>query len=211
MNLGWTPEWAACQVHCLDIWTDEKSCAVATEEQRQIHLRRMRHYWVPGWIDKVEYEPDGTGLLTVTYFAGMDKQVYEEINCRAAFRSLKRTDDCLRIIGGGSGDNGSGVHVRKWHDVDPSPPPGSSGITHEIHVSKVGIQEDSARAGSCGRAAIPGRGRSSRRNGGCPFRSQWTSRGSSTDARVAAFDYPRHQHRSRSQICRQYKKLGRLL
>jgi len=141
MNLGWTPEWAACQVHCLDIWTDEKSCAVATEEQRQIHLRRMRHYWVPGWIDKVEYEPDGTGLLTVTYFAGMDKQVYEEINCRAAFRSLKRTDDCLRIIGGGSGDNGSGVHVRKWHDVDPSPPPGSSGITHEIHVSKVGIQE----------------------------------------------------------------------
>jgi len=140
-NLGWTPDWATGQFHGLDIWTDEKSCEVAAEQQRQLHLRRIRLYWLPGWVEKVDYGPDGRGLLTVTYFAGMDRQIYEEIEMRNAFRFLKRTDHRLRIICGGEGDLGSGVHVTKWRDVDPAPPPGSSGITHEIEVSVQQHQE----------------------------------------------------------------------
>jgi hypothetical protein len=144
-NLGWAPEWGNRQFHCRDIWIDDASCKAAVEQQRQVHLRQMRHYWLPGWIDKVEYEPDGSGLLTVTFFSGMDQQLYDEITTKDPFRAIKRADHRLRIIGGSQGDNGVGSHVKKWH-VGPLPPPGSSGITHEIYLG-VGRHEEGLRPG----------------------------------------------------------------
>ena len=144
-NLGWAPEWGNRQFHCLDIWIDEASCQVAIEQQRRLHLRRMRHYLLPAWIEKVEYEPDGSGLLTLTYFAGMDRQLYDEIQAQDPYRRLKRADDRLRIIGGSQGDNGAGSHVLKVH-VDPAPPPGSSGITQEVRVG-AGNHEEGLRPG----------------------------------------------------------------
>ena len=144
-NLGWSPEWGNRQFHCLDIWIDEASCQVAIEQQRRLHLRRMRHYLLPAWIEKVEYEPDGSGLLTLTYFAGMDRQLYDEIQTKDPYRRLKRADHRLRIIGGSQGDNGAGSHVQKVH-VDPAPPPGSSGITHEVRVG-AGNHEEGLRPG----------------------------------------------------------------
>jgi hypothetical protein len=144
-NLGWSPEWGNRQFHCLDIWIDEASCQVAIEQQRRLHLRRMRHYLLPAWIEKVEYEPDGSGLLTLTYFAGMDRQLYDEIQTKDPYRRLKRADHRLRIIGGSQGDNGAGSHVQKVH-VDPAPPPGSSGITHQVRVG-AGNHEEGLRPG----------------------------------------------------------------
>jgi hypothetical protein len=144
-NLGWSPEWGNRQFHCLDIWIDDASCQVAIEQQRQAHLRRMRHYWLPAWIDKVEYEPDGSGMLTVTYFSGMDRQLYDEIQTKDPYRRLKRADHRVRIIGGSQGDGGVNSHVQKVH-VDPAPPPGSSGITHEVRVG-AGNHEEGLRPG----------------------------------------------------------------
>ena len=144
-NLGWSPEWGNRQFHCLDIWIDEASCQVAIEQQRRLHLRRMRHYLLPAWIEKVEYEPDGSGLMTLTYFAGMDRQLYEEIQTKDPYRRLKRADHRVRIIGGSMGDNGAGSHVLKVH-VDPAPPPGSSGITQEVRVG-AGNHEEGLRPG----------------------------------------------------------------
>jgi hypothetical protein len=144
-NLGWAPEWGNRQFHCLDIWIDEASCQVAIEQQRRLHLRRMRHYLLPAWIEKVEYEPDGSGLLTLTYFAGMDRQLYDEIQTQDPYRRLYRADPRMRIIGGSQGDNGAGSHVLKVH-VDPAPPPGSSGITQEVRVG-AGDHEEGLRPG----------------------------------------------------------------
>jgi hypothetical protein len=144
-NLGWAPEWGNRQFHCLDIWIDEASCQVAIEQQRRLQLRRMRHYRLPAWIEKVEYEPDGSGLLTLTYFAGMDRQLYDEIQTQDPYRRLYRADDRMRIIGGSQGDNGAGSHVLKVH-VDPAPPPGSSGITQEVRVGG-GNHEEGLRPG----------------------------------------------------------------
>ena len=144
-NLGWSPEWGNRQFHCLDIWIDEASCQVAIEQQRRLHLRRMRHYLLPAWIEKVEYEPDGSGLMTLTYFSGMDRQLYEEIQTKDPYRRLKRADHRVRIIGGSMGDNGAGSHVLKVH-VDPAPPPGSSGITQEVRVG-AGNHEEGLRPG----------------------------------------------------------------
>lgn len=144
-NLGWAPEWGNREFHCLDIWIDEASCQVAIEQQRRLHLRRMRHYRLPAWIEKVEYEPDGSGLLTLTYFAGMDRQLYDEIQAQDPYRRIYRADPRMRIIGGSQGDNGAGSHVLKVH-VDPAPPPGSSGITHQVRVG-VGNHEEGLRPG----------------------------------------------------------------
>jgi hypothetical protein len=144
-NLGWAPEWGNRQFHCLDIWIDEASCQVAIEQQRRLQLRRMRHYRLPAWIEKVEYEPDGSGLLTLTYFAGMDRQLYDEIQTQDPYRRLYRADPRMRIIGGSQGDNGAGSHVLKVH-VDPAPPPGSSGITQEGRVGG-GNHEEGLRPG----------------------------------------------------------------
>ena len=144
-NLGWAPEWGNRQFHCLDIWIDEASCQVAIEQQRRLHLRRMRHYCLPAWIEKVEYEPDGSGLMTLTYFSGMDRQLYDEIQTKDPYRRLKRADDRLRIIGGSQGDNGAGSHVQNVH-VDPAPPQGSSGITQEVRVGW-GTHEEGLRPG----------------------------------------------------------------
>ena len=134
-NLGWTPAWGIRQFHCLEIWIDEASCQFAAEQQRQMHLRRMRYYGLPAWIDKVEYERDGSGLVTLTYFSGMASQLYDEIQTKDPARGLWRADHRLRIIGGKQGDNGVGCHVQKVH-VNPAPPPGSSGITHEVRVAR---------------------------------------------------------------------------
>ena len=144
-NLGWSPEWGNRQFHCLDIWIDEASCQVAIEQQRRLHLRRMRHYLLPAWIEKVEYEPDGSGLMTLTYFSGMDRQLYDEIQTKDAYRRIYRADPRMRIIGGSQGDNGAGSHVLKVH-VDPAPPPGSSGITQEVRVG-AGSHEEGLRPG----------------------------------------------------------------
>ena len=144
-NLGWAPEWGNRQFHCLDIWIDEASCQVAIEQQRRLHLRRMRHYRLPAWIEKVEYEPDGSGLMTLTYFSGMDRQLYDEIQTKDAYRRIYRADPRMRIIGGSQGDNGAGSHVLKVH-VDPAPPPGSSGITQEVRVG-AGSHEEGLRPG----------------------------------------------------------------
>jgi hypothetical protein len=134
VNLTWTPEWGNRQFHCLDIWIDEESCRVAAERQRERHLRRMRNYWLPGWIDTIDYEADAGAILKVTLFAGMDRTLYEEITTADPYRAIAVSDENLRSYW--QDLDYKGGHVRATH-VDPSPPQGSSGTTLEIHVSEI--------------------------------------------------------------------------
>lgn len=134
VNLTWSPEWGNRQFHCLDIWIDEESCNVAAERQRQRHLRRMRHYWLPGWIESIEYEADAGAILKVAVFSGMDRTLYDEITTTDPYRAVAVSDENLRSYW--QDLDYKGGHVRGTH-LDPSPPHGRSGITLDIHISEI--------------------------------------------------------------------------
>ena len=136
VNLTWHPGWANRNFHASDIWLDEASRTAATARQREIHLRRMKHYWLPARIDRVDHKGGGNGVVTVTLLGGFDPSLYE-----AFFDN-----------GGVPGKMSTGVNVaaaeptlRTWwqnHDLAAgqvvkrrtveNPPLGSSGIELDI-------------------------------------------------------------------------------
>jgi hypothetical protein len=136
VNLTWHPGWANRNFHASDIWLDEASRSAATAWQREIHLRRMKHYWLPARIDRVDHKGGGNGVLTVTLLGGFDSSLYE-----AFFDN-----------GGVPGKMSTGVNVASaeptlrtwWQDHDlavgqvvkrrtiENPPLGSSGIELDI-------------------------------------------------------------------------------
>jgi hypothetical protein len=91
LNLGWAPEWKNRVFHCSDIWLDEKSQRAATERQRRVHMRKMTYFWPAAWIDHVEHQPGGSGIVTLTLFGGIDKGVENALRQeRACVRRSRR-------------------------------------------------------------------------------------------------------------------------
>ena len=125
LNLTWSPEWRNTEFGVLDVWVDAESQASATEMQRRIHVQYQRSRWLPGWIDQVEHETGGRGIVTITLFGGMDKSLYDEIQARDRPLSVAAAENTLRTY---------------WKDHDcmggrivdiqliEHPPLGSSGI-----------------------------------------------------------------------------------
>lgn len=79
VNLGWAPGWSNRGFHCADIWLDRESQLIATERQRRVHVRHIRHFFVPAMIEHVEHLDGGRGIITVIPFSGMDPSLYEDI------------------------------------------------------------------------------------------------------------------------------------
>lgn len=79
MNLGWAPDWKNGRFHCLDIWLDEESQQAFSERQRRVHARKMTYFWPAAWIDHVEHQPRGSGILTLTLFGGIDEAVEDAL------------------------------------------------------------------------------------------------------------------------------------
>ncbi len=137
VNLSWCPEWRYGRFQCIDVWIDGESRTVATEVQRQIHLRYLRHRWLPGWIDRVEHQAGGKGIVTLTLFGGMDSSLYEAARAQAK-------------PGGGAAIAAAEWTLRSWwqdHDnksgpiLDftdlPNPPPGSSGLQLRVEIREL--------------------------------------------------------------------------
>ncbi len=135
-NFTWAPDWQNGQMHVTDVWLDEESRAVATERQRQIHIRHQLHRWLPGWVDHVEHQPDGKGIVTVTLFGGMDPSLYEKARGQAK--------------SGGAALAPGEWTLRTWwqnHDSkygpivglkeDANPPPGSSGMQFRVKINEL--------------------------------------------------------------------------
>ncbi len=78
VNLTWAPQWVNGQFHVADLWLDKVSREVATERQRQTHLHHIRQRWPAGWVDHVEHQEGGKGIVTITLFSGLDPSVYEQ-------------------------------------------------------------------------------------------------------------------------------------
>ena len=83
LNLTWAPDWKNGQFQVADIWLDEESRSVAIEVQRRIHIRQQRTRWLAGWVDHVEHQPGGQGIVTVTLFGGMDPSLYDAVKAQA--------------------------------------------------------------------------------------------------------------------------------
>jgi hypothetical protein len=137
LNLTWAPDWKNGQFHVADVWIDKESRNIASERQRQIHLRQVRTRWLPGWIDHVEHEPGGKGVVTLTLFGGMDASLYEQARAQ-------------RKQGGGAALAAAEWTLRSWwqdHDhkhgqvIDvkdlPNMPPGSSGIQMRVQIREL--------------------------------------------------------------------------
>lgn len=137
LNLTWAPDWKNGQFHVADIWIDKESRDVAAETQRQTHLRHVRTRWLPAWIDHVDHQSGGKGIVTLTLFGGMDPTLYD------AARAQSKP-------GGGAALAAAEWTLRSWwqeHDNKhgpvlevkdlPNPPPGSSGVQMRVQIREL--------------------------------------------------------------------------
>lgn len=137
LNLTWAPDWKNGQFQVADVWIDKESRDVATEMQRQTHLRQQKTRWLAGWIDHVEHQPGGKGIVTLTLFGGMDPSLYEQARAQGK-------------PGGGAALAAAEWTLRSWwqdHDnkhgpvIDvkdlPNPPPGSSGVQMRVRINEL--------------------------------------------------------------------------
>jgi len=137
LNLTWTPDWKNGKFHVADVWTDQEARDVARERQRQIHIRHQRTRWLAGWVDHVEHQPGGKGIVTLTLFGGMDSSLYDAARAQAK-------------PGGGASVAAAEWTLRSWwqeHDsrngpvLDfkdiPDAPPGSSGLQLRVQFTRL--------------------------------------------------------------------------
>lgn len=138
-NLTWHPDWANKQFHCSDLWLDPPAWEAARERQRQLHLRRMKHYWIPARIDHVEHESAGQGGLTVTLLGGCDAKLYADFVDNGGVPGRMSTgvvmacaDPTLRTWWQNH-DKATGSVTARREIADP--PAGSSGIELDIRLT----------------------------------------------------------------------------
>lgn len=143
-NLGWSPGWRDREFGVLEMWLDEESRKFAMDLQRRRHVKYQKQRWLPGWIDSVEDNDFGGGIVTLTLFGGMDPSLYAELKATqdkgfgvaVAEKSLRtwfhRSD---KKIG----------QVIEWKET-PNPPPGSSGIQVRMKFTEL---LDGYRPGRC--------------------------------------------------------------
>ena len=150
VNATWAPEWPIRQFHCADIWLDKASLDVATERQRQAHVRYQHNHWLPGWVDHVKHEDGGHGSVTLTLFGGMDPTLYDDIRAKAKTTgfSVAVAEKTLRTYNHSSDSRGGPVLELK---EIANPPLGSSGI--QLHVQIHGELLEGYRPGRIIRVA----------------------------------------------------------
>ena len=78
LALAWHPRYLYQQFHVADLWLDEAAMKVATERQRQRHIRHIRTRWMPGTVEAVDYGEFGHATIQVTLFGGMDESLYKD-------------------------------------------------------------------------------------------------------------------------------------
>jgi len=156
-NLTWHPDWANKQFHCSDLWLDAPAWESARERQQQLHLRRMKLYWVPARIDSVKHDAAGKGSLTVTLLGGCDPEVYKRftikpdvpnsefpvyVACAApTLRSWWQNHDKVY------------AHVTARREL-PDPPLGSSGIQLDIRLDDGQVLQEGFQPGRFVRVVV---------------------------------------------------------
>ena len=117
-----------------DIWLDETSLAANKEIQRQRHLKHIRSHWLPGWVNAVKNYDTGGGEFTVTFFGGMDPELYDEIRKSQNVRVCNATNT-LRSWGYHQ-EYAPHASVLERKEIK-DPPPGSSDLQVRVKVKQM--------------------------------------------------------------------------
>ncbi len=135
LSLTWAPDWQNGEFHIADVWVDEASRNVATEQQRRIHIRHQKTRWLAGWVDQVEHGVDGRGIVTVTLFGGMDASLYDEVRAKKGHGMAVAAGEPTLRTWWHHHDHKWG-HVLQLTDL-PNPPPGSSGLQLRMEIREL--------------------------------------------------------------------------
>ena len=76
-NLTWVTLYGPGRM--TDIWVDEPARALATAQQLERHRNHTRVRGLAGWVTAVEDEPQ---FVTVTFFGGVDPQLFDELTIK---------------------------------------------------------------------------------------------------------------------------------
>jgi hypothetical protein len=134
-NLGWSPGSRDKEFTVTELWLDEDSRKFSTDLQRRRHVRYQKQRWLPGWIDHVEHNDYGGGVVTFTLFGGMDSSLYADLQATQdkGFH-VAVAEPTLRTWFHRS-DRKLGK-VAEWQESE-NPPPGSSGIQIKIKFAEL--------------------------------------------------------------------------
>lgn len=116
---------------CLDIWIDEESRTVATNQQLGDHLAYQKLRGIPATILSTESMPGegARGWATVHLHAGIAPELLEAI-ATAPRVMVQAAEPTLRTYDRGDFMNASKLEVTRLDN----PPPGSSGIQIRMHL-----------------------------------------------------------------------------
>lgn len=131
-NLGWVTLLGSQEQDalCRDVWIDEESRSVATEQQRNIYQAVSKRHGVPALVIGSENEGKETeGFLTVELVDGIDPEIVEGFKKAKGF-SVVVAEPTLRTYQIDYFKSGSVEDVMEIEN----PPPGSSGVRFKLKM-----------------------------------------------------------------------------
>jgi len=132
-NFTWAENWGMGRLHASDVWVDEESRSTAAELQRQIHLRYMRYHWLPGWVEQVEDQGAGKGIVTVALFAGSDPSLYERAKSSSKISIAVAEPNLRTYMHAYDSKSGPLLEVK----TISQPPFGHSGYTLRVQIAEL--------------------------------------------------------------------------
>jgi len=131
LSLTWHPRYLYQQFHVADLWLDDAAMKVATERQRQRHIRHIRTRWMPARVDFVEYGEFGHANVKATLFGGMDESLYADFKPGTSGK-MAAAENTLRTWW--PDHDGMDGRITSVERVEGEPPLGSSGIQIQFEV-----------------------------------------------------------------------------
>ena len=125
LNLAWAQGWGQREFGVGDIWLDDVSSRFATQMQRRRHPQYERQHWTPGWIDHVEPNDFGGGIVTLTLFE-VDQELIDDLRRDKNERIAVAVAEKTRRTWIHRSDRKFAKLV-EWKDIK-DPPVGSSGV-----------------------------------------------------------------------------------
>lgn len=132
-NFTWAADWGMGRMQATDVWVDEESRAVAAELQRQVHIRYMRYHWLPGWIEHVEDQGSGKGIVTVALFGGSDPSLYDQMKSAKKITVAVAANNLRTWSHAFDSKSGPLLELKTISE----PPFGHSGITIRVQVDEL--------------------------------------------------------------------------
>lgn len=131
LALTWHPRYLYQQFHVADLWLDDAAMKVASERQRQRHIRHIRTRWMPARVDSVEYGEFGHASVKATLYGGMDESLYADFKAGAGGKMAAAEDTLRTWWPDHDGMDGRIVSVER---ISAEPLLGSSGIQIQFDV-----------------------------------------------------------------------------